>query len=161
MPDRYRSRDMCSLECDPGATYASDRGHTPDSVPAYENSKFSKGATMVWVSGATPSSPARCRSMRSRRATPWPAMAAESLSRRVPRWGSHLATSQPRTCARPVGMAIMVADGRGRTGTIERHRPRMGRHRRHTAGIPGATLESGGIRRQRLGQCRIGGHIKS
>jgi hypothetical protein len=80
--------------------------------------------------------------------TPLYAYAADSVvatlvsAGRSDRCWAYLATSRRRTCARPVGTAIMVADGRGRTTTTERHRPRMGRHRCHTTGIPGATLES-------------------
>jgi hypothetical protein len=55
--------------------------------------------------------------------TPLYAYAADSVvatlvsAGRSDRCWAYLATSRRRTCARPVGTAIMVADGRGRTTT--------------------------------------------
>lgn len=155
MPDRCRSRDMYSLECDPGARVTAVTLQIQSRVR--KPKVFERGNDGVGTRSDTV----------VRREVPFdaepPSYAVAGDGRGVPEsmcplWGSHLATSQPRTCIRPVGMAIVVADGRGRTGRIERHRPRMGQDRRYTTRC---NFGIRGIRRQRLGQCRIGGRIKN
>ena len=47
-----------------------------------------------------------------------PATAARRPRRRFPRRAPHLATSQPGTCAQPMGMATVVSHRRGRTGPL-------------------------------------------
>jgi hypothetical protein len=70
--------------------------------------------------------------------------------RRFPRQRSHLAASQSRTRAQPMGMATVVSDPRRRTRTIERDRPRgttpapHNPNHRHPCGIRGDTQTTPG-----------------
>jgi len=121
---------MYSPECDAGARGRVTAVTLQIQSPRKKTESFRKGQR--WCGYAErhhrpPRGAVRCGAAELHRGRRWP----RSPGSMCPLWGSHLATSQPRTCVRPVGMAIVVTDGRGRTGRIERHRPRMGRHRRY------------------------------